>query len=290
MPTAAGGWFHGDRTHAVLAADPQVLAGHEQPGRLGAADQAGRQLVAQGEGLEPHVRAVFDEGAVQPARPRVVGARDIGIGVRRRPAVEEASALVRLHDAEAAVRGARVDDLVPVGETEKQVQRHAAVTQPIAQAAVEVGIAVAEDDAIVGVDDAIPVGVLDFVLTGDAVHRGIHEGARVAGLPQPQHLVAIDAAQRLPHADDVHVAGPEEILGARRERELRHGHAIAAGIEGRAQIHDPVAVVPDVERALPGEGAACHVDGRHGHLHAGVADRPDVAQLAGKAGGGRHGD
>src|SRR5947207_14819542 len=90
----------------------QVLAGDVHPGGRSAAEQqARRQVVAERERLEPQVRAVLHERAVERADAVAIGARDHRIGVGRVPMVQHASPLVRLHDVETAVRFSRVGHL-----------------------------------------------------------------------------------------------------------------------------------------------------------------------------------
>ena len=105
-------------------------------------------------------------------------------------------------------------------------------------------------------------------------------------MPEASHAVAVDAPERLSEADEVDVTRPEKIAGAWRQGELLNRDAVAAGVETRAEVHDPVAVAGDVERALPPERATRHVDRGQRHFDAGVAHRSDVAELASVSGGG----
>src|SRR5438552_3304307 len=65
----------------------QVLSRDVEPGRDGPRNEPRRQLVAKRERLEPQVGAVLHERVVEEPRPIPIRARDIGVDVRRRPAV-----------------------------------------------------------------------------------------------------------------------------------------------------------------------------------------------------------
>src|SRR6266487_1092022 len=138
------------RIEARVAGDrEQVLARDVDAGRRGAAEQqARRQVVPEREGLEPQIRTVFHEGAVERPGAVAIGPRHHRIGVRRVPVIQHAGALVRLHDVEAAVRVSGVDHLVAVHEVQERVERETAVGEGVTEAPVELWLTVAEDGAV----------------------------------------------------------------------------------------------------------------------------------------------
>src|SRR5256714_2667466 len=100
----------------VAREDKQILAGQVQPRYMRAGDEVGWELIAQRDGLQPQERAVFDERAVHATRAGVVGARDGGAGVRRRPTVEHLGSLVQEPGGQLAEHVVDVRDLVAIRE------------------------------------------------------------------------------------------------------------------------------------------------------------------------------
>src|SRR5437763_11347242 len=136
----------------------QVLAGDVHPGGRSAAEQqARRQVVAERGRLAPEIRPVLHERAVERAGAVAIGSREHGVGVCRGPMIQHAGPLVRLHDVEAAVGVSRVDHLVSVHEAEERVEGEPAVSEGVAQAPVELRLAVAEDRANVRGDLSVPI-------------------------------------------------------------------------------------------------------------------------------------
>src|SRR2546421_11127949 len=77
----------------------QVLARDVDARRCGAAEQQARwQVVAEREGMEPQVRSIFHESAVERAGAGEIGPRHPGVCVRRVPVIQHTGPLVRLHD------------------------------------------------------------------------------------------------------------------------------------------------------------------------------------------------
>src|SRR5438046_9704505 len=78
----------------IASTGKQVLAREVQLGCLHSPQPARGEPVTQRERLQPQVRTVLHERAVEPARSRTVGSRDVCVSVGRGPAVADAGALV----------------------------------------------------------------------------------------------------------------------------------------------------------------------------------------------------
>src|SRR5438309_1639800 len=222
-----------------------------------------------GSSFKRSVHAITDS-------PTAIRARDIGVDVGRRPAIEHAGPLVGLHDGEATVRLPGVDNLVAVREVEECVEREPSIGERVAEPPVELGLAVPENGAVGPGDRAVAVQVGDLEFAGRAVQR-ILQVALVAHLPETRDLVAIDRAEGLAYPHEVHVARIEEVAGARRDRELGDGDRLPRDwVRSRPQVEDLVVIMGDGQRAPPGELWPLDVSGGDRQLHTVVLYRADV--------------
>src|SRR5256884_1174533 len=211
----------------VAGEGEQVRAGAlHAGGRSAAEQQARRQVVAERERLEPEIRPILHERAVERAGAVAIGSRDHGVGVCRVPMIQHAGPLVRLHDVEAAVGVSSVDRLVSIREAEERVEQEPAVGDRVAEPSVELWLTVAEDGAVGTGNLAVrPIPlrpaaseVGDLVLARRAVGRVRHvaRSARVTLLPQAGDLIAVNRAERLAHSYQVHIPRIQE--GSRAAR------------------------------------------------------------------------
>src|SRR6185503_6346644 len=160
----------------------------------------------------------------------------------------------------ASVRVARVDDLVPRYEVQKRIEGEPADCDRVTDTAVELRIRLAEDHTIRRGDRPVAVDVLDLVLSRHTLD-GVRQIALIALLPETDHPIAVDRAERLADANYVGFRRTEETAdAARRHQYLFEVYALALRIQRRAEIQNLVAIGGDVERAAPAESVALEVD------------------------------
>src|SRR5260221_7387418 len=202
----------------VARAHEQVLSGHIEPCRCYGYERGLGELISDGDALQPDERGVLHHRAVEPPRPRVVGARNRGLRVRGRPPVEDAVTLVEVAGRELGPGAADVGDLVALREVDEGVEGPRAGVEAVRQSAVELRLRCAKDDAIGLVYLAVTVGVENVVFAWHAVHTGSRhrERTRIARLEDGVHLESVKGAERLADLHDVtaHV-GDEEAIPAR---------------------------------------------------------------------------